>query len=122
MTAGTTPGNKSLPCAVSDAQARSGSATITLVVEGPPTAIHDIQGASHISPVNGQVVSTNGIVTARSGNGFWMQDPAPDANDATSEGIFVFTSSRADGLRRGRGARERHACRSSGPAVQPART
>ena len=28
-------------------------------------------------------------------NGFWMQDPQPDANPATSEGIFVFTSARA---------------------------
>ena len=26
-------------------------------------------------------------------NGFYLQDPAPDADDATSEGIFVFTSS-----------------------------
>src|SRR6185312_8890044 len=24
---------------------------------------------------------------------FWLQDPSPDASDATSEGIFVFTSS-----------------------------
>ena len=34
-----------------------------------------------------------GIVTARSSNGFWMQDPNADADVATSEGIFVFTSS-----------------------------
>ncbi len=59
----------------------------------PPTAIHTIQGATHISPFNGQSVRTLGIVTAKSTNGFWMQDPTPDADDATSEGIFVFTSS-----------------------------
>jgi len=35
-----------------------------------------------------------GIVTAVSTNGFWMQDPSPDSDPATSEGIFVFTSSR----------------------------
>jgi predicted extracellular nuclease len=56
------------------------------------TPIHDIQGASHISPLSGQTVTTLGTVTAKSSNGFWMQDPNPDADPATSEGIFVFTS------------------------------
>ncbi len=61
---------------------------------GPPTFIHDIQGASHISPMNGILVTNvNGIVTAKRSNGFYLQDPNPDSNDATSEGIFVFTSS-----------------------------
>jgi len=91
--AATSPGNKSLPCTVSDEQARSSSPKIALTVEGPLEAIHDIQGASHISPFRNQVVSTNGIVTAVTTNGFWMQDPTPDASVATSEGIFVFTSS-----------------------------
>ena len=60
----------------------------------PPTAIHDIQGAGHISPKNGQNVSgVQGIVTAKRSNGFYMQDLNPDADPATSEGIFVFTSS-----------------------------
>jgi predicted extracellular nuclease len=61
--------------------------------EAPTTPIHDIQGASQISPLNGQNVTTLGIVTATKTNGFWMQDPNPDADPATSEGIFVFTSS-----------------------------
>src|SRR5919197_2222583 len=60
----------------------------------PPVPIHEIQGASHISPRAGQTVSNvNGIVTAKRSNGFYMQDPNPDADPATSEGIFVFTSS-----------------------------
>lgn len=61
----------------------------------PTTArIHDIQGAAHLSPLNGQsVTGVPGIVTALKSNGFYLQDPNPDANDATSEGIFVFTSS-----------------------------
>lgn len=63
------------------------------VSSGVVLSIHDIQGAAHISPLNAQSVSTNGIVIAKTTNGFWMQDPAPDANDSTSEGIFVFTSS-----------------------------
>ncbi|MCV3216806.1 type I secretion C-terminal target domain-containing protein [Plectonema radiosum NIES-515] len=61
----------------------------------PAVRIHDIQGAAHISPLNGQAVNNvPGIVTALVSNGFYLQDPNPDNNDATSEGIFVFTSSR----------------------------
>jgi hypothetical protein len=91
--AGASPGNDSIPCTVSDAQGRSSSTTIALTVEGPLEPIHAIQGAAHISPLADHVVSTNGIVTARATNGFWMQDPNPDADVATSEGVFVFTSS-----------------------------
>ena len=58
------------------------------------TRIHDIQGATHRSPLVGQAVANvPGIVTAKATNGFYLQDPAPDADEATSEGIFVFTSS-----------------------------
>ncbi|HEU4450469.1 MAG TPA: Ig-like domain-containing protein [Gaiellaceae bacterium] len=60
----------------------------------PPVEIHEIQGASHLSPLVGSTVSgVAGIVTATIGNGFYVQDPTPDADEATSEGIFVFTSS-----------------------------
>jgi predicted extracellular nuclease len=74
------------------------TATCTIAVNVAPPAgaakIHDIQGSAHISPLNGQSVSgVPGIVTAVRSNGFFLQDPNPDANDATSEGIFVFTSS-----------------------------
>ncbi|MBI5302527.1 MAG: lamin tail domain-containing protein [Chloroflexi bacterium] len=58
------------------------------------TRIRDIQGSVHISPLNGTAVTNiPGIVTALRATGFYMQDDTPDANDATSEGIFVFTSS-----------------------------
>ncbi|HSL43821.1 MAG TPA: ExeM/NucH family extracellular endonuclease [Anaerolineales bacterium] len=57
------------------------------------TSIHTIQGATHLSSFDGQTVSTQGIVTAKLSNGFFMQDPAPDTDDATSEAILVFTSS-----------------------------
>lgn len=57
--------------------------------------IRDVQGAAHISPLNGSAVSgVTGVVTALTGNGFWMQDPRPDRSDATSEGVFVFTRTR----------------------------
>jgi uncharacterized protein len=66
-----------------------------MTTTAPPVAIHEIQGAAHISPKAGQTVSgVRGVVTAVSSNGFWMQDPNPDSDPSTSEGIFVFTSSR----------------------------
>jgi len=60
----------------------------------PPTFIHDIQGAAQVSPVAGQTFgNVPGIVTAKRTNGFNLQDPSPDSDPATSEGIFVFTGS-----------------------------
>src|SRR5215475_3077459 len=56
----------------------------------PPTPgefrIHDLQGAAHISPMLGQHVDgVPGVVTAKRNNGFWYQDPNPDADPGTSE-------------------------------------
>ena len=60
----------------------------------PPTFIHEIQGAAHVSPLLGQTFgNVPGIVTAKRTNGFNLQDPSPDSDPATSEGIFVFTGS-----------------------------
>ena len=56
-------------------------------------AIHDVQGSGTSTPFSGQQVISSGIVTGIKSNGFFMQDPIPDADDNTSEGIFVFTSS-----------------------------
>ncbi|WP_326621593.1 endonuclease/exonuclease/phosphatase family protein [Streptomyces decoyicus] len=58
--------------------------------------IHDIQGSTRISPLAGQQVSeVPGTVTAvrsfGSARGFWVQDPRPDNDPATSEAVFVFT-------------------------------
>ena len=75
-----------------DATPQSGSCTLNVWVVDT-AAIHDIQGASHISPLVGKPVETDGIVTAVAGNGFYLQDPVPDADVATSEGILVFTGS-----------------------------
>lgn len=58
----------------------------------PAPRIRDIQGASHSAALTGSR-TTRGIVTAKAANGFWIQDPCPDANPATSEGLYVFTSS-----------------------------
>ncbi len=63
-----------------------------------PLHIHDVHGATRLSPYAGQVVSgLPGVVTTvrafGSSRGFWFQDPTPDADPATSEGLFVFTRS-----------------------------
>jgi len=77
------------------------------------TEIAAIQGAGHRSPLvttlTGSPTGTNnvaqsgnsgsnrynveGVVTAIATNGFYIQDATPDADAATSDGIFVFTSS-----------------------------
>jgi predicted extracellular nuclease/Ca2+-binding RTX toxin-like protein len=58
-----------------------------------PATIAEIQGAAHTSPLLGELVETSGIVTAVDSNGFYVQDPAGDGDLATSDAIFVFTSS-----------------------------
>ncbi len=78
------------------------SCASTVVLASPAHAdsvrVHDIQGTTRISPYAGrQVQDVAGIVTGvrtyGSSRGFWIQDPAPDADPATSEGVFVFTGS-----------------------------
>lgn len=78
------------------------SAASTVVLVSPAHAetvrVHDIQGGTRMSPYAGeQVADVAGIVTGVRGygssKGFWMQDPDPDADPATSEGVFVFTGS-----------------------------
>ena len=89
----TTAGTKSLAAAITDEQGRSGSASIALTVATPaPTGDPRRPGREPLSPLRPAVRNVQGIVTAVRSNGFYMQDPNPDADAATSEGIFVFTS------------------------------
>ena len=56
--------------------------------------IHDIQAAQHLSPHDDDfVVDVPGVVTAVRSNGFYYQDPQPDGDPKTSEGLFVFRGS-----------------------------
>ena len=59
------------------------------------TPICAIQGTSNASPFAGQVVTTTGIITAVfSGSGtvqgFFLEEPACDANAQSSNGLFVY--------------------------------
>ena len=66
---------------------------------GTPARIHDVQGTTRVSPLVGELVAVPGVVTAVRGfgsaRGYWVQDPQPDADPATSEGLFVLTGSAA---------------------------
>ena len=64
-----------------------------------PSTIAAVQGDGTSTPLNGQTVTVEGVVTVdqRTGgyNGVYIQSLAPDENPATSEGVFVFLGSRS---------------------------
>ena len=54
------------------------------------TAIHLIQGPDLFSPLDGQIVTTRGVVTGSSRKGFFIQDPDGEAGTGVSHGLFVY--------------------------------
>jgi uncharacterized protein len=71
--------------------------TSSAVCGSTATPIHQIQGSAASSPLVGQIVTTEGIVTAdyqgtNQLGGYYVQSAAAnaDANAATSEGLYVF--------------------------------
>lgn len=96
---GTADGAKSLPFTVSDNYPSSSTGSIALGVNAPPPPpppfknIHEIQGSGRTSPLVGQKLTTQGIVTGRKSNGFYIQNRPTDydADDNSSEAVFVFT-------------------------------
>ncbi|HET7305742.1 MAG TPA: lamin tail domain-containing protein [Segeticoccus sp.] len=63
-------------------------------VPPPPShaaTVAQIQGTSHLSPLDGDVVvDVPGVVTATTGDGFYLQSTEPDDDLATSEGVYVY--------------------------------
>ena len=55
-------------------------------------SIAQIQGAAHRSPFVDRYVQVGGVVTLIRDDGFYLQSSVPDADAATSEGLFVATS------------------------------
>ncbi|MFF9198051.1 endonuclease/exonuclease/phosphatase family protein [Streptomyces sp. NPDC014779] len=82
---------------VTGATASAEDATAAGAAAAAAVRIHDIQGTTRVSPLVGkQVTGVTGVVTGvrtYGSRGFWIQDPQADDNPATSEGLFVFTSS-----------------------------
>ncbi len=71
----------------------SANGTITNDDAAALTPIYAIQGSGAASPLAGQRVTTRGVVTGIASNGFYIQDQTGDGDAATSDGVFVFTSS-----------------------------
>lgn len=78
--------------AVKEGFKNSGVATFKYQVALSGLRIHDIQGASHLSPyANKAVEGVEGIVTkVVDSSNFYMQDLKPDTDAKTSEGILVY--------------------------------
>ena len=80
---------------VADARARAASDAFAVTVLAPSIVYrpHDIQGAGTASPFAGQRITVEGIITGRRGDGVFVQtaDSDVDADNTTSEGLFVAT-------------------------------
>ncbi len=55
------------------------------------TPLYAIQGAGDSSPLARQRVTTLGIVTGVTPEGFYLQDPTGDGNPQTSDALYVYT-------------------------------
>ncbi|MEM7586476.1 MAG: ExeM/NucH family extracellular endonuclease [Acidobacteriota bacterium] len=70
-------------------------ASTSTTCSGPTTPIHQVQGSGPASPLAGQRVTVEGVVVgdfqARDQlGGFFLNSVTPDADPATSEGLFIF--------------------------------
>ncbi|GAA5163608.1 ExeM/NucH family extracellular endonuclease [Viridibacterium curvum] len=85
--------NVSLSFANDEAQSTSCTLSITVAGSQAYTPIYDIQGPGDSSPLAGNSVTTQGVVTAVFPllNGYYIQDETGDGNVSTSDGIFVYS-------------------------------
>jgi predicted extracellular nuclease len=76
-------------------QSQEATCAISVNVAAPAALSHtipQIQGPGDTSPYAGSVQTTEGVVTAKVGSGFFIQDPDGDGNPLTSDGLFVYTT------------------------------
>eukprot|EP01030_Chromulinospumella_sphaerica_P008971 gene8971-8780_t len=76
-------------------QAQQTSCTVNVTVAAPPAITHtipQIQSSAKASPYAGTVQTTEGVVTAKVGSGFFIQDATGDGDPTTSDGVFVYTT------------------------------
>jgi predicted extracellular nuclease len=77
---------------LSTSPAQATSPSVIIAFDAPETTAQ-IQGPDHLSPYIGRPVNgVRGVVTAVGKDGYWIQSKTPDGDRATSEGLFVFTS------------------------------
>ncbi|MDP3873834.1 MAG: ExeM/NucH family extracellular endonuclease [Methyloversatilis sp.] len=94
VAAGTATGQYSIGLRFTNNEAQEGTCSVDITVAAPAAIvpIPAIQGSGDASPLNGQVVTTEGVVSAvfPGLNGYTLQDDAGDGDVSTSDGIFVF--------------------------------
>jgi predicted extracellular nuclease len=81
-------------------QSQQTACPININVAAPATLTHtipQIQGDGETSPYAGTIQTTEGVVTAKVGSGFFIQDESGDGNPLTSDGMFVFTTAANSG-------------------------
>lgn len=94
VAAGTATGQYSIGLRFTNNEAQEGTCSVDITVAAPAAIvpIPAIQGSGDASPLNGQVVTTEGVVSAvfPGLSGYYLQDDAGDGDASTSDGIFVF--------------------------------
>ena len=74
-------------------QSTTCTVNVTVSAAAVITPIPQIQGSGATSPLLGQTLTTQGVVTKVTNNGFFLQDQTGDGDPETSDGILVFTGS-----------------------------
>jgi predicted extracellular nuclease len=85
-------GNYSVKIGFGNNDGQNASCSVAVRVAGQ-LRIPQIQGSGPKTPYNNSVQTTQGVVTALVGSGFFIQDASGDGDPATSDGIFVFGAS-----------------------------
>jgi predicted extracellular nuclease len=94
VVAGTASGSYSIGLRFTNNEAQEGVCSVDITVAAPVAIVRIpvIQGSGDASPFSGQVVTTEGVVSAvfPGLSGYYLQDEAGDGDVTTSDGIFVF--------------------------------
>jgi predicted extracellular nuclease len=93
-------GNYLVTIRFTNARAEQASCTVDVKVQSESCVtfrIPEIQGAGDTAAHTG-VQTAEGVVTAKVGSGFFIQDEAGDGNPLTSDAIFVFGANAAAGV------------------------
>ncbi len=83
------PGNYSVVVRFDNDAGKTETCAVTVRSAGNQT-IPAIQGSGAASPFKGTAQTTEGVITAKVGSGYFVQDPNGDNDAATSDAIFVF--------------------------------
>lgn len=83
-------GDYSIGVVFANNELQTAACTVSVKISGV-TPISAIQGSGATSPMVGKQVTTQGVVTKVNNTGFFMQDEVGDGDEASSDGVFVYT-------------------------------